>query len=181
MSIRRAAVLIPLCYKEGVPAVLFTVRSQLVSTHKGQVSFPGGHCEEGESAPIAALRETREELGEEIGEISLVARCTAMPAITGTVVQAVVGLIHQDIGPAPHPHLRLSETEVERVFALTIDQLYDLSLRGGEGKQGRSGKWPVFRGDPGGAEVWGLTAFLLDSVLREIVTPLRQHRQIGEK
>ena len=35
---RRAAVLVPLCFTEGKPAVLFTVRSQLVSTHKGQVT-----------------------------------------------------------------------------------------------------------------------------------------------
>ena len=34
---RRAAILVPLCIKEGKPAVLFTVRSNLVSTHKGQV------------------------------------------------------------------------------------------------------------------------------------------------
>ena len=35
--------LVPLCVKEGQPAILFNVRSNRVSTHKGQVAFPGGH------------------------------------------------------------------------------------------------------------------------------------------
>lgn len=78
---RRAAVLVPFCLKEGRPAVLFTVRSQHVSTHKGQVSFPGGHTEPGESAPVAAVREAHEELGSSLGPIALIARCTTMPAV----------------------------------------------------------------------------------------------------
>ena len=101
---------------------------------------------------------------------------------------------------------------MQRVFALTLDELHDPALRtaplsadqrrrgleqqqehasagaagaAGAGrpqdkwapptrdpKAGRSGKWPVWRGDPLGAEVWGLTAFVLDAVLRELVTPL---------
>jgi hypothetical protein len=40
---RRAAVLVPLCNVNNQHSVLFTLRSLLVGTHKGQVSFPGGH------------------------------------------------------------------------------------------------------------------------------------------
>lgn len=174
---RRAAVLVPFCLKEGKPAVLFTVRSQLVSTHKGQVSFPGGHCDEGEAAPCTAMRETKEELGVSVGPIKLIARCTAIPAVTGTAVQPIIGFLENDIGSEPHDHFQLSE-EVERCFALTIDELYDPDLRIIDRniqhpKRGKSGKWPVFQGDPHGAEVWGLTAFILDSVLRKLITPLR--------
>mmetsp|Transcript_40143 Transcript_40143/g.65946 ORF Transcript_40143/g.65946 Transcript_40143/m.65946 type:complete len:174 (+) Transcript_40143:1-522(+) len=59
---RHAAVLIPLCNVNGRASILFTVRTDKVSTHKGQVSFPGGHLEPGETAAAAALRETGEEL-----------------------------------------------------------------------------------------------------------------------
>lgn len=174
---RRAAVLVPLCFSQGKPAVLFTVRSQHVSTHKGQVSFPGGHIDEGESAAAAALREAHEELGPGLGPVTLVARGTACPAVTGTLVYPVVGLLERDVGPAPHDHFELSRDEVDRAFVLTLDQLHDRELRGQHAledpKTGRSGKWPVFRGEPHGAEVWGLTAFILNGILQELITPLR--------
>mmetsp|Transcript_52534 Transcript_52534/g.67356 ORF Transcript_52534/g.67356 Transcript_52534/m.67356 type:complete len:251 (-) Transcript_52534:103-855(-) len=173
---RRAAVLVPFCLKEGKPAVLFTVRSQFVSTHKGHVSFPGGHQDEGEAAPAAAIRETIEELGNNIGPISLIARCTAIPAVTGTIVQPIIGFLEKDIGKEPHSHFHLSDQEVDRVFALTIDDLYNPNLRI-ENKlhprKGKSGKWPIFQGDPHGAEVWGLTAFILDGILRKLITPIK--------
>lgn len=48
---RRAAVLVPLCNVGGEPCVLFTVRTRHVSSHKGQVAFPGGYQDpEGERA-----------------------------------------------------------------------------------------------------------------------------------
>lgn len=175
-ALRRAAVLVPFCYKEGKPAVLFTVRSQFVTTHKGHVSFPGGHQDEGEAAPAAAVRETIEELGDDIGPIKLLARCTAIPAVTGTIVQPIIGVLEKDIGKEPHDHFQLSDQEVDRVFALTIDDLYNPNLRiqnKTHPKRGKSGKWPVFQGDPHGAEVWGLTAFILDGVLRELISPIR--------
>ena len=66
---KRAAVLIPLCNRHGVPSILFTLRSTSVGTHKGQVSFPGGHINDGETAVEASIRETKEELGSTIGNI----------------------------------------------------------------------------------------------------------------
>ena len=44
---KAAAILIPLCNFQGLPSVIFTLRSSTVGTHKGQVSFPGGHVNEG--------------------------------------------------------------------------------------------------------------------------------------
>ena len=56
---RAAAVLIPVLGGPE-PALLLTLRTETVSTHKGQISFPGGSLEPGESSEKAALREAHE-------------------------------------------------------------------------------------------------------------------------
>ena len=55
--------LVPLCNVHDVGSVLFTVRTNIVGTHKGQVSFPGGHRNDGERSHDTAAREAFEELG----------------------------------------------------------------------------------------------------------------------
>lgn len=69
-SRRRASVFVPLCNRHGVPSVLFTVRTKTVSSHKGHVSFPGGHQEAGETAQGAALREFHEEMYGQLHSVS---------------------------------------------------------------------------------------------------------------
>jgi hypothetical protein len=46
---KRAAILVPLCNRHGKPSILYTVRTNAVGTHKGQVAFPGGHIDAGET------------------------------------------------------------------------------------------------------------------------------------
>jgi 8-oxo-dGTP pyrophosphatase MutT (NUDIX family) len=59
----RAAVLMGLSERLGEPHFLLTRRTFQVATHKGQISFPGGVRDGGESLETTALRETEEELG----------------------------------------------------------------------------------------------------------------------
>jgi len=59
---RRAAVLVGLTL-EPDPRLLLTVRSADLPTHKGQIAFPGGSLEAGETSVQAALREAHEEVG----------------------------------------------------------------------------------------------------------------------
>src|SRR5689334_2657806 len=60
--IREAAVLVPIVM-HSAPTVLLTLRSGHLSSHAGQVSFPGGRIEAGETPEAAALREAAEEVG----------------------------------------------------------------------------------------------------------------------
>jgi 8-oxo-dGTP pyrophosphatase MutT (NUDIX family) len=61
--IRPAAVLVPIV-DHPEPTVLLTQRAQHLPDHAGQVSFPGGKIDQGDTSPLAsALRETDEEIG----------------------------------------------------------------------------------------------------------------------
>lgn len=170
---KKAAVLIPFCNCNGVASVLFTLRSKHVSTHKGEVSFPGGHLDEGETAVMAALREAREELGEnDLGEIDILAVFPDIPSKNGTLVTPVLGYIHKDL--EDFSMLHPNEHEVEKVFSRPIELLCSPSYQSHENFTTSSGhklKAPVF----GGGEehlgfpnerIWGMTAFVLDSVLK---------------
>ena len=70
-SCRRSAVCVPLISEETTdsPLLLFEVRSSKIKTQPGDVCFPGGHMEEGETAEETAIRETCEELLLKIGQI----------------------------------------------------------------------------------------------------------------
>ena len=162
---RRAAVLVPICVVDGELSCVFCVRSAAVSTHKSQVSFPGGHREDGESAADAALRETAEEFGERFrAGFEVVDRCLPIPAITGTVVDAIVATREAPVDLLAD--VSRSEDEVDAVFSLPLSHLLEhREVR----DYGNRGQLPVFAGGP--EEIWGLTAYILDGVLERLVKP----------
>ena len=63
MALRKGAVLMLFGQPDGVPELLLTERAHTMRSHPGQVSFPGGSIDPGESAEQAALREAEEETG----------------------------------------------------------------------------------------------------------------------
>ncbi len=62
-TLREAAGLVPIVWHEASPSILLTRRSEALTNHAGQVAFPGGRLEPGETAEAAALREAAEEVG----------------------------------------------------------------------------------------------------------------------
>lgn len=171
---KTAAVLIPLCNFKGVPSVVFTLRSSNVGTHKGQVSFPGGHMNNGESAVDAAIRETYEELGPEIGDIEILAQCQTIPAITGTMVTPILGFLKKEFMDCDEfePNVR----EVDRVFVRSIDQLLGPGYCTYESyeRNGKKATLPVFGLDAKEERIWGLTAIILRGILDNAIAPARQ-------
>ena len=93
-KLRRAAVLIPIVERPEGLTVLLTLRTDHLSSHAGQIAFPGGRAEELDSSPIeTALRESEEEIGLHRRHISIVG---VLPDyITGSAyrVAPVVGLV----------------------------------------------------------------------------------------
>ena len=113
-----AAVLVPLVWQDAEWHLLFTRRTDTVESHKGQVSFPGGACNEGETTPEqTALRETDEELGLQANHIKLLGRLTNLITISYFRVTPVVGVVKWPIV------FRVGEHEVARVFTIPLGWL----------------------------------------------------------
>lgn len=171
---KTAAVLIPLCNFRGVPSVLFTLRSVNVGTHKGQVSFPGGHINLGESAVNAAIRETYEELGPNIGDVEILAQCQTIPAITGTMVTPILGYLKKEF--VDYDAFEPDVHEVDRVFFRTLDQLLEPGYCTYETfeRNGKRVTLPVFGSNEKEERIWGLTAVILKGILDNVITPERK-------
>jgi len=75
----------------GLP-ILFVVRSNRVSTHKGQVAFPGGSEEAGEGPIKAALREAQEEVGLPSDGVEVLGTLPALPTVSDRWLTPVVAL-----------------------------------------------------------------------------------------
>jgi 8-oxo-dGTP pyrophosphatase MutT (NUDIX family) len=113
-----AAVLIPLTWLKAEWHLVFTRRTEIVEHHKGQVSFPGGGCNEGETTPEqTALREAEEEIGLKSSDVRLLGRLNDVQTITGFQVTPVVGVM-----PWPYK-VRMEPAEVESIFTIPIKWL----------------------------------------------------------
>ncbi len=113
--LRCAAVLVPLIWREKAWHLIFTRRAERMLSHQGQVSFPGGACDEGEATPEqTALREAQEEIGVQPEDVRLLGRLNQMITISSYRVTPVVGVI-------PWPYVfRVQNTEVARVFTIPL-------------------------------------------------------------
>jgi 8-oxo-dGTP pyrophosphatase MutT (NUDIX family) len=170
-SRRQAAVLISLCNRFDEASVLFTVRSTKVSTHKGQVSFPGGHLNIDETPVEAAIRETYEELGNNIGPVLVLGQCQKIPSITGTLVTPILGYFEFDVGN--FENFQPSEDEVAKVFTIPIYKLLDPTFRNIEyyTRSGIEVEMPYFGIKSDSECVWGFTGKVLDVVIEEVLKP----------
>jgi 8-oxo-dGTP pyrophosphatase MutT (NUDIX family) len=113
-KLRNAAVLIPLTYFQSEWHILFTRRTDKVESHKGQVSFPGGASDEGESDEQTALRETEEEIGVHADDIKIIGKLSRMITISKYQVSPVAGVI-----PFPYA-FKIQNAEVARVFTIPL-------------------------------------------------------------
>jgi 8-oxo-dGTP pyrophosphatase MutT (NUDIX family) len=157
---REAAVLVALAEGPGGAEVLLTKRSKLLSTHQGEVSFPGGRLDPGESAVEAALREAYEEVGLDtraprvLGELDHHATVSSRSRIV-----PIVAVLDRRPDVAP------TSPEVERVLHVPLLML----LRPGSYREERWGEPPLDRAvhffELDDETVWGATARILVQLL----------------
>jgi 8-oxo-dGTP pyrophosphatase MutT (NUDIX family) len=160
---RPAAVLIPFLWHGDAWHILFTRRTELVADHKGQVAFPGGRAEPGDTSPeYTALREAEEEIGVQTTDVRILGRLSDLPTITNYCVTPVVGVI-----PWPYP-LRLEEGEVRRAFSIPLAWLADPAHHETHSRSipGISTPLPVIYFQPYDGELlWGVSAQIMVNLL----------------
>lgn len=155
---RDAAVLIGLVQRDSGPCVVLTQRTVHLSSHAGQVAFPGGKIDPTDKGPVeAALREAEEEIGLPPAQVEPLG--TLPPYLTGSGyrVVPVVGVVHQVADYHPNPE------EVADVFEVPFRFLMDPA---NHLKQSREweGKPRYFYAMPFGEyHIWGVTAGIIRS------------------
>ncbi len=148
--------------------MLYTLRTENVDAHRGQVSFPGGRIEAEDRGPqAAALRETEEEIGIRPEDVRLIGMLDSLLTVTQFRVDPVVGAM-----PWPYP-LRVNRHEVALTFGVPLDWLSDPANVEGRTRSLRpeGPQVPVYYFKPyAGQVIWGATARITLSLLDLIRT-----------
>jgi len=129
-------------------------------SHPGQISFPGGKVEQGESALEAVYRETHEEIGITHGEIEIIGRLPSFNAVSQYRVTPYVGIINSEARITPDPR------EVADVFEIPLSFLMDPKNHVPrdvffDGREHRLYDMPY--DEPNGVHrnLWGMTAMMI--------------------
>lgn len=117
---RAASVLIPLIVHGDAVGVLLTQRTAHLHDHAGQISFPGGGVDAGDTDAIAtALREAHEEIGLPPAHVDVIGTLPEYLTATSYRVTPVIGLVEQSFAPV------LDTFEVCEVFEVPLAFLMD--------------------------------------------------------
>lgn len=160
---KKSAVLILLSEnQENKLQVLLTLRSENLSSHSSQISFPGGMSENNESPLETALRETYEEIGvekDDIEHLGYLSHLYVPPS--NFIIYPVVGWLKNDV------EYNINPDEVAEVFNIIIDDIKtptSIKFRKNivQGMNLDVPYWDVHKKVP----LWGATAMILSELIQ---------------
>lgn len=116
---RYYAVLVPLVEQRGELHILYEVRAETLRTQPGQVSFPGGRIEEGETAEECAIREACEELCLKPNDIEIISPMNYLHTYSNFTMYPFLGIIDYDACIS----VSASPDEVKEIFFVPLKYL----------------------------------------------------------
>lgn len=168
---RRGGVLLLLYCHQSALHVLLTRRRDDMNSHAGQISFPGGRCEIGETFREAALRETYEEVGVHPATLTVLGELTPIYiAPSDFDVHPFVAWYHSGERPSFQPNT----AEVDHILEVPLVHLLDLANYKRELWAIRDFEMDVPFVDFYGEKIWGATAMMLSEFLERVRTVIRQ-------
>jgi 8-oxo-dGTP pyrophosphatase MutT (NUDIX family) len=165
---RSSAVLVALFEEDGETRVVLTRRSQSLRHHRGEIAFPGGRSDEGETPVHTALREASEEVGIDSSLVTPVGWLS--PIVTfasGSAIWPVIGTLLES------PTLVVDPVEVDRAFSVSLrelladDAFLEERWRRAQPRPGVDGEgfFPIYFYRVPGDVIWGATARILTELL----------------
>jgi 8-oxo-dGTP pyrophosphatase MutT (NUDIX family) len=159
-----ASVLVPLVMREQL-MVLLTQRTVHLSSHSGQIAFPGGKRDAGDADDAAtALREAHEEIGLESGQVEILGSLPIYTTGSAFHVTPVIGLVQSG-----HT-ITANAYEVDAVFEVPLSFLMDPANHRHHEVEfaGAKRHWLSMPYQDAGTErfIWGATAGMLRNLYR---------------
>ena len=155
---RLAAVLAPLV-ELPEPALVFTRRAADLSRHAGEISFPGGLQDPGESLQHTALREAREEIDLDPAAVDVVGALAPVHVwVSSILVVPFVGMV------ASPPALTHSVSEIDEVLTFSVRHLAEVESAMELARED-GGVWSGWAYELEGTLIWGATGAILHDLL----------------
>jgi|TARA_B110000881_G_scaffold182194_1_gene168875 8-oxo-dGTP pyrophosphatase MutT (NUDIX family) len=161
-NLKKAGVLIAILnYEEYIdsPSIIYTQRSSIVSTHSGEVSFPGGMMEEVDTDLYqTALRESSEEMNLDPLIVDKIGRLDYLVSRYDIEVNPFVGVIREK------PNL-VGNAEIKEIFDVPIKYLLDKNNMTTQTFQRDNMKLEMPTWYYNEQKIWGLTAMITADLL----------------
>jgi len=156
-----SAVIVPVYFKNGEYHILFTKRTETLRHHTGQISFPGGTREPSDKTLLdTALRECREEIGLDPGDVEILGEFEHFPTLeTRFVIKPFIASI-----PCPY-EFRIDPVEVDYLIEAPISVLLDKHNLRRETETLDGSPISTYFYNCDGKIIWGATARILTQFL----------------
>ncbi|MGZ8363171.1 MAG: NUDIX hydrolase [Caulobacteraceae bacterium] len=159
-----AAVLAPLVERPDGLHVILTLRPTTLRRHAGQIAFPGGKADPGETPWQTALREADEEIALSSGMVEVAGLLEPLRIGGWFDATPVVGFVSPDFQPVPNPG------EVEEVFETPLAFLMDAANHVSHDITTPDGRTYTTLAMPWGERfIWGATAHMLHNLHRRLL------------
>jgi 8-oxo-dGTP pyrophosphatase MutT (NUDIX family) len=163
---RKAAVLIPLFEQSGRLYLTFIRRSPLLRSHAGEIAFPGGKVDPGDTSLLmTAVRESQEEIGLDPSRIQPLGVLTPVfTVVSNYIITPVVGFLPTGLGP-----VSIQESEVSEIITASLCDLANPAIAHTEQWMRHGHTRTIYFYEYASYRIWGATGRMLAALL-ELLT-----------